>query len=34
MAKAYGSAELARRIFIISMVGIGGFIAMVFLFIL
>jgi hypothetical protein len=34
MAKAYTSEELASRTFVITMVGIGLFIAAVFLFIL
>lgn len=34
MAKAYEPADLAQRIFYISMAGIGAFIAIVFLFIL
>ena len=34
MAKAYSSEELAWRTFLISMVGVGAFIAVVFLFIL
>jgi hypothetical protein len=34
MAKAWSSDELAWRTFLISMVGVGGFIAVVFLFIL
>jgi len=34
MAKAYSSDELAFRTFLISMVGVGAFIAVVFLFIL
>ena len=34
MAKAYGSDELALRTFWLSMAAIGGFIAIVFLFIL
>jgi hypothetical protein len=34
MAKAYEPAELAKRIFYISMAGVGSFIAAVFLFIL
>ncbi len=34
MAKAYSSEELTWRIFLISMVGVGAFIAVVFLFIL
>jgi len=34
MAKAYSSEELAYRVFFITMVGVGAFIAVVFLFIL
>ena len=34
MAKAYSSDELAMRTFLISMAGVGGFIAIVFIFIL
>jgi hypothetical protein len=34
MAKAYSSEELAWRTFLISMAGVGTFIAVVFLFIL
>lgn len=34
MAKAYEPEDLARRIFYISMAGVGAFIAAVFLFIL
>ena len=34
MGKAYDSEELATRTFIISMVGVGAFIAIVFIFIL
>jgi hypothetical protein len=34
MAKTYESADLAQRIFYISMAGIGAFCAAVFLFIL
>jgi hypothetical protein len=34
MAKAWSSDELAWRTFLISMAGVGGFIAVVFLFIL
>jgi len=34
MAKAYEPADLAKRIFIITMAGVGAFIAVVFLFIL
>ena len=34
MAKAYDDEELAFRTFLISMVGVGAFIAVVFLFIL
>ncbi len=34
MAKDYSSDELARRTFVITMVGVGAFIAVVFLFIL
>ena len=34
MGKAYSSEELARRTFLISMAGVGSFIAVVFLFIL
>lgn len=34
MGKEYSSEDLARRIFVVSMVGIGTFIACVFLFIL
>lgn len=34
MAKAYEPADLAKRIFYISMAGVGSFIAAVFLFIL
>jgi hypothetical protein len=34
MAKAYPPDELAKRIFFISMAGIGTFIAVVFVFIL
>ena len=34
MAKDYSAEELAYRTFLFSMVGIGGFIAAVFLFIL
>jgi hypothetical protein len=34
MAKVYSSDELALRTFVISMAGVGAFIAVVFLFIL
>jgi hypothetical protein len=34
MAKSWSSDELAWRTFLISMAGVGGFIAVVFLFIL
>jgi hypothetical protein len=34
MAKAYSSDELAYRTFLITMAGVGSFIAVVFLFIL
>ena len=34
MAKAYSSDELAMRTFLISMAGVGAFIAIVFIFIL
>jgi hypothetical protein len=34
MAKAYPAEELASRTFVITVVGIGAFIAVVFLFIL
>ena len=34
MAKAYPAEELATRAFLVSMAGIGAFIAVVFLFIL
>lgn len=34
MAKVWSSEELAWRTFLISMVGVGGFITVVFLFIL
>ena len=34
MAKAYDPADLATRIFTITMVGVGAFIAVVFIFIL
>jgi hypothetical protein len=34
MAKAYSSDELARRIFLVTMAGVGAFIAVVFIFIL
>ncbi len=34
MAKAYQPEDLAKRIFYISMTGVGAFIATVFLFIL
>lgn len=34
MGKSYGDEELATRIFLISMAGVGSFIAVVFLFIL
>ena len=34
MAKAYEPADLAKRIFYISMAGIGAFIAMVALYVL
>ena len=34
MAKAYEPEDLAKRIFYISMAGVGSFIAAVFLFIL
>ncbi len=34
MAKDYSSEELAYRTFLVSMIGIGGFIAVVFIFIL
>jgi hypothetical protein len=34
MAKAYSSEELARRTFVATMVGVGAFIAVVFIFIL
>jgi hypothetical protein len=34
MAKAYSDEDLARRTFLITMMGVGTFIAVVFLFIL
>jgi hypothetical protein len=34
MAKAYSSEDLAFRTFLITMIGVGAFIAVVFLFIL
>ena len=34
MGKDYTSEELAWRTFLVSMIGIGGFIAVVFIFIL
>ncbi len=34
MAKAWPADELARRTFLVSMAGVGAFIAVVFLFIL
>lgn len=34
MAKAYPPEELAKRIFYLSMAGVGAFIAVVFIFIL
>jgi hypothetical protein len=34
MGKAYQPEELARRTFYVSIAGVGGFIAVVFLFIL
>ena len=34
MGKAYGSEELATRTFLISMIAVGSFIAVVFIFIL
>ncbi|MDH3520324.1 MAG: hypothetical protein OEM49_07690 [Myxococcales bacterium] len=34
MGKAYSSDELARRAFLVSMAGVGAFIAVVFLFII
>ena len=34
MGKAYDSEELATRTFLISMAGVGAFIAVVFIFIL
>jgi hypothetical protein len=34
MAKEYPAEELAQRTFLISMLGVGAFIAVVFLFIL
>lgn len=34
MAKDYTSEELARRVFVVSMIGIGSFVATVFIFIL
>jgi hypothetical protein len=34
MAKAYSSDDLAYRTFLITMLGVGAFIAVVFLFIL
>jgi hypothetical protein len=34
MAKAYSSDELAMRTFLITMAGVGAFIAVVFIFIL
>lgn len=34
MGKAYEPADLAKRIFFITMAGVGAFIAVVFLFIL
>jgi len=34
MAKAYSSEKLAQRIFLVTMVGVGAFIAVVFIFIL
>jgi hypothetical protein len=34
MAKAYSSDELAMRTFLITMAGVGAFIAVVFIFVL
>ena len=34
MAKAYSADELAMRIFLITMAGVGAFIAVVFIFVL
>jgi len=34
MGKAYSSDELARRTFLVTMAGVGAFIAIVFIFIL
>jgi hypothetical protein len=34
MAKAYSSDELAMRTFVITMAGVGAFIAVVFIFVL
>ena len=34
MAKAYSSEDLARRAFLITVIGVGAFIAVVFIFIL
>ena len=34
MGKAYSSEDLARRTFLITMAGVGSFIAVVFIFIL
>jgi hypothetical protein len=34
MGKAYSSDELARRTFLVTMAGVGAFIAVVFIFIL
>jgi hypothetical protein len=34
MAKAYSSEDLARRTFLITVIGVGAFIAVVFIFIL
>jgi len=34
MGKAYSSDELARRTFLISMAGVGAFIAVVFVFVI
>ena len=34
MAKEYAPEDLAQRVFVISMVGVGAFIAVVFIFIL
>jgi hypothetical protein len=34
MGKAYSSDELARRTFVVTMAGVGAFIAVVFIFIL